>query len=85
MTSSKNSGCPSAIDRRPADVSLELSGGRQGRAALTLSRVLLREGNHAGFGRPDTEKMKFYFDKLPEDLQRIVSVSSRLTINLEKK
>ena len=30
------------------------------------------KGNHAGYARPDSERMKFYWDKLPEELKKVI-------------
>jgi hypothetical protein len=29
--------------------------------------------NHAGFKRPDSHQLKFWFDELPEQLQKLMS------------
>ena len=34
--------------------------------------------NHAGFGRPDSEGLKMYYDQLPESLRRIVDAELAL-------
>ena len=37
------------------------------------------QGNHAGYNRPDDERMTFYFDKLPAALQNVISRSDKPT------
>jgi hypothetical protein len=34
------------------------------------------KGNHAGYGREDSSKLKFYYSDLPEELQAILNSSS---------
>jgi len=31
------------------------------------------KGNHAGYGRGDSERMKFYYGDLPPPLQQVIS------------
>jgi hypothetical protein len=31
------------------------------------------KGNHAGYGRPDSEQLKLYYDQLPKELCEIMS------------
>ena len=37
------------------------------------------KNNHAGYDRPDSEKMSFYYDKLPASLQSVIARSHKPT------
>jgi hypothetical protein len=45
------------------------------RAAIALSPVLFRKGNHAGYRGADSDQMKFYFGGLPEELRKALDES----------
>ena len=40
--------------------------------------VCSEKGNHAGWGRPDAEAMKFDFRELPPELQAAISAAARV-------
>ena len=43
------------------------------------------KGNHAGYARPDSEKMKFYGDQLPKPIRDLIGktgISERPTVDL---
>lgn len=68
-------GSVNRIEAYKADVLWELKGDRWEFGWDPRSHYHLfcsEKGNHAGYARSDSDKMKFYFDQLPEEVLAIL-------------